>query len=70
MQFSFWPSRAVSELMCCLMVLSVDSAKTTGKEDRMQRKLDAKSVREFLGCDSGPLLQPIFNKVFSHHYVM
>lgn len=68
MQFSFWPSRAVSELMC-LMLLSVDSAKTTAKEGKMQRKVDAKSVREFLGCDSSLLLHPIFNEFFGHRYV-
>lgn len=69
MPFSFWPSRAVSELMC-LMLLSVDSAETIAKEGRMQRKVDAKSVREFLECDSSFLLYPIFNEFFSHHCVM
>lgn len=68
MQFSFWPPRAVSEFMC-LLLLSEDLAKTTAKEGRMQRKVDAESVREFLGCDSS-LLHPIFKEFFSHHYVM
>lgn len=67
-QFSFWPPRTVSELIC-LMLLSVDLAKNTAKEGKMQRKVDAESVREFLGC-GGSLLHPLCNEFFSHLYVM